>query len=328
LGLIIDTLSQALNKGRTERKRLYTKFYIVDAFTRQAFDGAQIAVFPEADGLNEWQMQILARELNLSDSIFIKRLKNEDCDYQFKTYAPVKEKDFGGHAIIAAAYVLGKHSYIELREEHTSIKVLQNSGLTNVVITKKPDNDLFIQFNRITQSVIDRYVPEPINLAAALNLDSQDIGSHRYNSLLVSCDQPYLIVPLKSFAAVRRASFDYQRWSSFVAPISFANEILLFSTASDRKESNFHGRLVGPKIGVNEDPPIGAAIPAFTGYLSAHSHSRPGTYSFIIDRGVQELRKSILSVELVNRSGLENEIRVGGPAVLVAEASINIPNRP
>ncbi|MBL4821112.1 MAG: PhzF family phenazine biosynthesis protein [Gammaproteobacteria bacterium] len=300
-------------------------YYIVDVFTDRVFNGAQIGVFPEADALNAKQMQLLARELNLSDTVFILKSENSECDFKLKVYSPISERNFVGHATIAAAYVLGKYSYVELKQTHTEVTLEQDDNLIDVIITNKPDDELFIQFNRKMHPVIDRYVPDNKDLAAALSLDEGDIASARYNTLLVACDLPYLIVPLRSFDAVRRAVFNMKQWSTSVAPVSPANELLLFSTKSDLNGSNFHGRLVGPRIGIDEDPPIGSSMPAFAGYLSAHEHIREGTHSFVIDRGTLEQRKSVLSVELVNREGRENEIRVGGPAVLVAEGKISIP---
>jgi trans-2,3-dihydro-3-hydroxyanthranilate isomerase len=67
-------------------------------------------------------------------------------------------------------------------------------------------------------------------------------------------------------------------------------------------------------------------MPAFAGYLAAHDHVKQGTYSFSIDRGTVQTRKSVLAVEFVTQKDRQNQIRVGGPAVLVAEGSIIAPN--
>ncbi len=300
-------------------------YFIVDVFTERAFDGAQIAVFPEVTELSDAQMQLLARELNLPETVFVLKPENQNKPYRFKVFSPTAERNFSGQATLAAAYVLGEKSYISLSNKHNRLQVEQNAALIDVVLTRLPSQKLFVQFSLQAQGAIDKYVPTNRDLAAALALDEQDIVSGRYNCLLVSCDRPYLIVPLRSFAAVRRAVFDFRQWSSAVAPVSAANEILLFSAKSDLDTSNFHGRLVGPQIGIDEDPPIASSIPAFSNYLTAHGHSREGTYTFVIDRGTLARRKSILSVESVNRPGKENEVRLGGPAVLVAEGKICIP---
>lgn len=298
-------------------------YYIVDVFTDKAFNGAQIAVFPDAGELTDTQMQALARELNLSDSVFIRR--KADAHYQLKVFSPVSELGFSGHAIIGAAYVLAKSGLQELSNKHTAIQMSLNTSSTQVVITRKGEDELFIMFSRKAQPVIDRYVPGTAELAAALGLEEKLIISKPYFPMLVSCDQPYLIVPLRSFEAVRQARFHLKTWSDSVAPISATNEILLFSTRSDLRSSNFHGRLVGPQIGIDEDPPIGSVMPAFAGFLGAQGHVRPGTYSFVIDRGTLSTRKSVITVEMVNQKGRENEIRVGGPAAIVGKGELLAP---
>jgi len=298
-------------------------YYIVDVFTDKAFNGAQIAVFPEAGELTDMQMQTLARELNLSDTVFIRR--NADADYRLKVFSPVSELSFSGHAIIGAAYVLAQSGLQQLVGQHTAIQMSLNTSSTQVVITRKGEDEIFIMFSRKAQPVIDRYVPGTADLAAALGLEEKLIISKPYFPMLVSCDQPYLIVPLRSFEAVRQARFHLKAWSDSVAPVSATNEILLFAARSDLRSSNFHGRLVGPQIGIDEDPPIGSVMPAFAGFLGAQGHVRPGTYSFVIDRGTLDTRKSVITVEMVNQKGRENEIRVGGPAAIVGKGELQAP---
>ncbi len=301
-----------------------TRYFIVDVFTERPFDGAQIAVFPDASGLNAQQMQLLARELNLSDSVFVQALDGASNRFQLRHFSPVKERQFTGQGIIGAAHVLGAQNFIALTQPHTHIEFLQQGGEARVVLSGSKEK-LFVQFSRKAQTLVDRYVPANKELAAALSLSETDIASRRYQPMLVSCEQPYLIVPLRSFTAVREAVFNHKEWSTRVAPVSAANEILLFSVKSDISASNFHGRLVGPGIGNEDDPPIGAAIPAFTGYLANFDHVRDGTYAFVIDRGVRARRKSVLSIEMIKQTGKENEIRVGGPAVIVASGEMQPP---
>jgi len=104
-----------------------------------------------------------------------------------------------------------------------------------------------------------------------------------------------------------------------------AKEILLFSTQSDVDYSNFHARLLGPDIGIHDDPPIGSAMSAFGGYLCDHDHIKQGTHTFVIDRGSVEKRKSILNIEMDNKKAEMLTIRVGGPAVMVSEGIISVP---
>lgn len=299
-------------------------YYIVDVFTSTAFNGAQLAVFPEAEGLDDKQMQLIARELNLTETVFMTGISQQNA-CKLRIFSPSAEREFSGHANIGAGYVMAKCSYLAFDGRHLEVTLTQNTGSINLVITRDENSEFFIQFSRSAEAVSDRFVPANSQLADMLTLDEREIGNTRYNTMLVSCEHAYLVVPLKSFASVRNAVFNLKEWSSAVAPISPANEILLFASKSDIPESNFHGRIVGPQIGVEEDPPIASAMPSFAGYLSTHEHIKQGTYSFTIDRGTLATRKSVLTVDLIKHSANENEIRVGGPAVIVAEGVIDAP---
>ena len=110
-----------------------------------------------------------------------------------------------------------------------------------------------------------------------------------------------------------------------MAPACMANEILLFSTQTDVSESNFHARLLGPNIGIHEDPPIASAMPAFSAYLCAHDHIKQGTHTFVIDRGSMDKRKSVLNIEMDNKLEETLTIRFGGPAMITGEGTLLAP---
>lgn len=301
------------------------KYFIADVFTEEPFNGAQIAVFPYADELDQTQMQLIARELNLSETAFVFSSANGEAKKRIRIFTPHAEIDFAGHPIIAVAHVLSTIQVLESENDQTNVVFEQNTGPVEVNITHYPDKSDLIQFKLEAQPVIDRYVPMENALADMLGLMEADIEKHKYQTLLSSSEQTYLIIPLRSFNAVREATFNYKVWSQSIAPMCMAREILLFSAQSDNPSSNFHARLLGPDIGINEDPPIATAMPAFTGYLCHHEHVSKGTHAFVIDRGLNSTRKSILSIEMDNKKSGCHTVRVGGPAVMIGDGSIYLP---
>lgn len=305
---------------------MYYNFYTADVFTDQVFNGAQIAVFPIADGLTKGQMQLIARELNLSETVFVFASENGGNRRRVRVFSPQQEIDFAGHPIIATGHVLASIGNISLNLRHTPIELEQNIGVIDVNITHEKGKPVLVQFSRDIKPVVDRFVPPYEQLADMLSLTVDDLENKKFHPLLVYSDQSYLIVPVKTYTAVRDAKFNYRAWSESTVPANMANEILIFTRQTDIPESNFHGRLVGPNIGINEDPPIGSAMPAFTGYLCAHDHISKGTHTFVIDRGNLNTRKSILNIEMDNREEETLTIRVGGPAVMVSEGMINVPD--
>ncbi len=306
-------------------------YYTADVFTDRLFQGAQIAVFPAASDLSDDLMALMARELNLSQTVFVtdsvtnaSGAADQPARFRLRVFTPTGEIDFAGHPMLAAARVLLETGQIALVDNSKSLVFRQNTGDIAVSLTKTDSKPLFVQFTLPANPVVDRYTPSEAELARLLSIEERDIDTHTYRTRLVSVNFPYLMVPLVSQQAVRKARFSLDAWSQSSAPAMAAQEIFIFSNRTDYQETDFHGRLVGPGIGANEDPPIGSAMPCFAGYLGSHEHMREGTYTFTIDRGTAATRRSVLHIEMDHHSGKPATLRVGGEVVLVSECSINM----
>lgn len=300
------------------------KFYTTDVFTDKLFGGAQIAVIPEADGLTEQQMLLLAREFNLSETVFAFASKDADYDFKLRIYDTHGEVKFGSHTLIASCFVLAKTGQIALDESRTGCKLLLGNKIYEASIDADNGVPYFVQFATAVSPKIDVYVPRAAELADILSIDQQEIGLAKYRTLLSVTDTNYLVVPVKNYAAVRKAVFDIKAWGRSSAPAMLIRRILLFSNQAASKSADFHARLMGPDIGIDQDLPIGAAIPAFTAYLCEHAHLPRGTHAYVAERGMPESRLSLLSVEMDHKREQEITMRVGGPAVLVSSGVINV----
>jgi len=295
-------------------------YYTLDVFTDSPFQGAQIAVFPHAETLDEALLPIIAKELNLSETVFI--FPTDSDAFQLRTFSPHGEIDFAGHPVLAAGHVLVETGQITLADKNTAVTFKQNTQDLTVNISKTDDDTCPVQFTLQSNPIVDRFTPTKKELAAVLSLNESDIHDSDFQTLLVSCGLPYLVVPVISQDAVRKARFDAKAWSQSNAPAMAAQEVILFTSKTSSADTNFHARLLGPKIGQHEDPPIGSSLPSFTGYLAWHDHLRDGTYTFTIDRGTLETRRSILNVEMDKRSGRALTLRVEGQSVLISKNSL------
>lgn len=301
-------------------------YYIADVFTRQIFSGAQIAVFPNAETLNKQQMQLVARELNLSETVFVKKRDKLTGRRVMRVFSPQRELDFAGHPIIATAFVLASIGDIELNATITPVLFEQNAGAIEVNISAEDGKPTFVQFTRKVSSIIDRFAPTTEELASFLSIEPGAIDTKKYSPRLVSCGFPYLVVPVFSYETVRKARFNYATWSQSSAPQTAAQEILLFSPKTSLADANFHARLLGSRIGIHEDPPVGSAMPAFAAYLCSFESMQKGTYTFSVDRGEEKHRRSVLNLEMDHKGTDTLTLRVGGEAVLVAEGRMTVPD--
>lgn len=300
-------------------------YFIADVFTSKLFNGAQIAVFPKSDGLNAETMQLVARELNLSETIFIFHPLTGELNRRMRIFSPFKEIDFAGHPTIAAAYVLGLCGDIALTDPVTTVCIEQNAGPIEANISSVDGKPTFIQFSRTVTPIIDRFAPTDEELIGFLGLQQSELDHHKYSPRLVSCGFPYLVVPVWNYDSVRKARFNFAAWSQSVAPQTAAQEIILFAPKSPFQDADFNARILGSRIGLYEDPPIGSAMPAFCAYLCSFEHTRKGTHTFAVDRGDTNNRRSVINLEMDNKQEANLTVRIGGQAVLAGKGEIYVP---
>jgi trans-2,3-dihydro-3-hydroxyanthranilate isomerase len=301
-------------------------YYIADAFTKTLFSGAQIAVFPNADGLNKTQMQLIARELNLSETVFVRHPHQQSTTRIIHIFSPQGEINSAGHPVVATAFVLASCGELTLTLPNTQIFFEHNMGVVAVNISADESGQpTFVQFTRKVSSVIDRFTPSDEELARFLSLQISELDHKKYSTRLVSCGIPYLIVPVWQYESVRRAKFNDAAWNQSTAPQTAAQEVLLFSPKTPFTDADFNVRLLGSRIGLHEDPPVGNAMSAFASYLCSFDFMQKGTYTFAVDRGDANNRRSVLNLEMDHKGEDSLTIRVGGSAVMVAEGVMTVP---
>lgn len=301
-------------------------YYMADVFTKQVFGGAQVAVFPEAEGLNNQKMALVAHELNLTETVFLSKIAGEENHFKMKIFSPLGEIDFAGHPVIAAAFILASCGQLLLGEAHNSVFFHQNAGEVQASVSHTNGIPSFVQFTRTVSPVVDYFAPTETELASFLGVGAAYIDNKKYSTRLVSCGIPYLVVPTFYYETIRNVKFDFSAWSQSIAPQTAAQEILLVSPKTPNRDSDFAVRLVGPNIGVNDDPPVGSVIPTLAAYLCSFDHLRKGTYTFSVERGSDKIRRSVLNLEMDHKGEDTLTLRVGGEAVKVAEGSMFIPD--
>ncbi len=299
-------------------------YYISDVFTNQIFNGAQVAVFPEANNLSKLQMSLIASELNLTETVFLSRIGNAVNHFQMKIFTPKGEVDYAGHPVIAAAYTLASCNLIKPNGKHTPVIFHQNVGKIEANITFDDDKPCFIQYSRTTSPIVDYYTPTELELSTFLGIDAAYIDNKKYSTRLVASDVPYLVVPTYYYETLRQIKFDFSAWGRSIAPQTSAQEILLVSPKTPSKDTDFAVRLVGPNIGFNDDPPVGSAMPALAAFLCSFDHMQKGTYTFAVQRGDEKTRRSVINLEMDHKGEDSLTLRVGGEAVMVASGTFNL----
>lgn len=298
-------------------------YHTVDVFTQSAYSGAQISVFPQADGLDDSQMQLIAKEMNHPETVFVFP-GSSDVAAELRVFSPAGERAVGSHSVVAAARTLVHSKALPVSDRDCEVHFSQGKKIIDAVLSYV-DGRLLTQLSMSVSPQIDRYVPDNKELQQVLGLGPDDIETLKAKTLFVSCDTPYLIVPLRSMDAVYRARFSLEAWSRSSASSVAVNEILVYCSETESLQTDFHLRILGEHIAHDDSPPVGAAIPAFVASLRDTRGLADGTHTFWLERGHKAKRQSILQVEFVKKSTAALKVRIGGDAVLVAQGSILAP---
>jgi len=301
------------------------RFYTADVFTDRAFGGNPLAVFPDGRDLSSEQMQRVARELNLSETVFVCPAERPRHTRRLRIFTPSAELPFAGHPTIGTAHVLASIGEIVLERDVTNIVFEEGVGPVPVRIRAQDGQPIFAQ---LAAPRLPEFGPPPPSLetiAATLSLYPADLLQAEVGPQAVSCGVPFLFVPVRNKEAMRRVRVNREQWerslSSYWAP-----HLYVFAYDAEVNGSSLRARMFAPALGIEEDPATGAAATALAGYLGVRDGRSDATLRWRIEQGFEMGRPSILHVEADKRDGAIISIRVGGASVLVSEGTMEVPD--
>ena len=151
------------------------KFYTADVFTDQIFGGNPLAVFPQASGLSDAQMKKVAKELNLSEVVFIFPPTTPQATHRLRIFTPYMELPFAGHPTIGTAYVLATIGAVELVEPRTQVVFEEGVGLVPVTIRVRNQQPIFTQLTAAQMPECGPTPPPLDEIARLISLDESDL---------------------------------------------------------------------------------------------------------------------------------------------------------
>lgn len=285
-------------------------FYIVDVFAEAKYAGNQLAVFRDAGGISDADMQRFAKEMNYSETTFIVSETPRDGGYDVRIFTPEAEVPFAGHPTLGTAYVIQQ----EILKAPVERVVLQlQAGPIPVTFTyagEQPDI-LWMQQNAPTFG--QRF--EATAVAPVLGLDPNQIDV-RFPVQEVSTGLPFIIVPLTSLEAVQRAATVRERYLDLIRNTQ-AKSILIFCPETLQAGNALHVRVFADYFGVPEDPATGSANGCLAGYLVQHRYYGAEPLDIRVEQGYAIGRPSLLYLQAQD-TGKTIEVAVGGKVIMVA----------
>ena len=305
--------------------RLSLKFYQADVFTGQPFGGNPVAVFPEAQGLTDHQLQQIAREMNLSETVFVLPPTDQAAVVRLRIFTPTQEIPFAGHPVLGTFFILAELGIISVKESITRVMQECNIGLFPV--------ELYAEDGRVEQVVMTQPKPEFLGsveemedlykVASALGLLKHVIADMKWPIEVVSTGLPVMIVPVRTLTAVRLIRPDASAIMDVCRRFG-ANGIMVFTTVTVEPSSTVHTRMFAPSIGILEDPATGSASGALGAYMVQNGVVDVApTNEIIIEQGYEIERPSQILVRIESDDDVIQTVKVGGQCVMVVEGTLN-----
>jgi trans-2,3-dihydro-3-hydroxyanthranilate isomerase len=272
-------------------------YEIWDVFTDTPLEGNPLGVFPRAEDLPSRLHQRLARELNLSETVFILPEDPAVADAQIRIYTPMTELPFAGHPTLGAAYaVAARHGYRRVR-------LRTGAGIVEVTMTRD-------EHGAITQGEMRQPIPtvadhpDPVGLLAALGLERSELPVELYTN-----GPSHAVVTVAARATLSALTPDM---GALVALGEFGVAVVARTGPAQVCSRNFC-----PALGVPEDPATGSAAAPVAVHLLRHGLEAAGT-AIEISQGVEMGRPSRLLATAWGSATEVEAVTVAGGAVRVA----------
>ena len=298
-------------------------FHTLDVFTEQIFGGNPLAVFPKAAGLETDQMQAVARELNLSETVFVFPPDDSQHTRRLRIFTPGTELPFAGHPTVGTAHLLAEIGDIPIQGSETPIVFEEGVGPVPVTIIAADGRPVAARFSAARLPEHGPAAPPRAEIAEVLSLEPGDLREEP-GPAAVSCGVPFLFVPLASLEALGRARLRRDAWERTLAGF-WAPHLYLVGPPQPDSAASYRARMFAPAMGIEEDPATGAAATALAGYLAPLEDRQNGTVKWLIEQGVEMGRPSLISLEADLAAGRVTGIRVSGRSVLVSHGEMEIP---
>lgn len=295
------------------------KFELIDVFTSVPFGGNPLAIFDKADELSAEQMLKIAKELNLSESVFLHKASNE-ADVKMRIFTPGMELPTAGHPTIGTAFYLLKQKGIAPKKAN-ELLLEQNIGDLKVQYEKKEEEISKILMEqplpKFEQTFKDR------KLVASLLSITEDEIEEDFPCRIVNCGNPFLIIPIKTLKSVQKLKLNNELFSEILDEI-FITGVMAFTTETQNPEHITHSRMFAPHIGVAEDPATGSAHGPLASYLHNYNICDLSELS-IGEQGYELERPSQLKMKIEQEAGKISKVMVGGSCVHMGNGEIRIP---
>jgi PhzF family phenazine biosynthesis protein len=276
------------------------EFWQVDAFTTVPYTGNPAAVVFDADGLSGANMQRIALEMNLSETVFVLPPEDPKADYKVRIFTPRNELPFAGHPTLATAHAMTERG---LKPKQPGL-IRQECGIGLIPVEIRDEGFVMTQ-----GKPEHRAVPVDAALAAKmLGCSASAVLKHPIE--VMSTGVPWTIVALDGLSTIEKLDPDLRLIES-VCREHKSPGITCFVPA---KDADYRLRTFAPGDGIVEDPVCGSGNGSVAAYIARHLKPGANAFAYRSEQGIEMGRPGQVIAEVEGEA-----IRIGGKAVTVLE---------
>jgi len=296
------------------------RFVTLDVFTTRPRAGNPLAVVLDSEGLDLAAMQAIAREFNLSETVFVLPPTAPAHRAAIRIFTPERELPFAGHPTVGTAVLLALRDAAE--GSQAALLVLEEQ--VGFVACAVACTDARAGRATFTLPLLPEEL-EPaaplVLLAGALGLDRRDIGFDAHVPSVFSAGLGFTLVPVGTRKALAAIRLDTSLWSQAMRPAGQENA---FAYCRETAEAghHFHARMFAPGMGVAEDPATGSAVAAFAGAVMLFERPGDGEHRLVVEQGYEMGRPSQIELGLKVAGGALVSATIGGTALVMSEGHL------
>ena len=306
------------------------RFIQLDVFTQEPFAGNPLAVFPEAEGLTDEQMMKIAREMNLSETVFVLPPHDENTLRHLRIFTPAREIPFAGHPVVGTWNALAREGVVPLPEGGNGWTTIQHEVGIGVLPVDLEFNDgapvqvVMTQGKFEVLKEVDDW-QEQAEIARALGRSREDLDES-LPLQVITTGLSSLAVPIRSLADLSRCKVNAGMLAEIYTGLGATGCHAFTRETIEIGEARAHARFFAPADNIPEDPATGSASGALGAYLVHHGASGieaiDGRFKFVIEQGDFINRPSRINLDVKGEPGAIEEVRVGGASVVVAKGEV------
>lgn len=297
------------------------KLYWVDAFTDRPFSGNPAAVIVNANNLSDEQKQAIAREMNLSETVFIS--ESNVADFRVQFFTPKQETALCGHGTVAAFWVLASIGKIGCMNQIITVKQETLAGVLPI--------EVYFDESKMPERVM-MHQNLPVFFEEGIQIDEiatiLDISVDKFDDVyplkVVSTGRPKLFIPIKSRTVLYGIKPNFDKITDYCIRKSITG-FHLFTFDTHSPDSITTARHFAPSAGVNEDPVTGIAAGALGCYLiEFDKNTKNSQLHFQMEQGFNMNKGGVIDVEIAKDILLYQLVKVGGKASILFNTDIKI----